>query len=52
MELQDFKSVIEQYIQEKDMVYVVVGDKATPMVEVKKLGKPVVELDVDGNRID
>lgn len=52
MELQDFKSVIDQYIQEKDMVYVVVGDKATQMAEVKKLGKPVVELDVDGNRVD
>ena len=52
MGLQDFKSVIDSYMQEKEMVYVVVGDKATQWEEVKKLGRPVVELDVDGNRME
>jgi zinc protease len=31
------------------MIYIVVGDKATQFEEVKKLGKPVVELDYNGN---
>jgi len=51
MTLEDFKSVIDQYIQEDSMVYVVVGDKATQFEEVKKLGKKVVELDIFGNEI-
>jgi zinc protease len=33
------------------MIYVVVGDKATQFEEVKKLGKPVIELDIYGNAI-
>ncbi|MGB6151633.1 MAG: pitrilysin family protein [Pricia sp.] len=52
MDLQDFRSIIDQYMQEEDMVYVVVGDKATQWGEVKKLGRPVVELDVDGERVE
>ena len=36
---------------EKDMVYVVVGDKDTQFEEVKKLGKNVIELDIYGNKI-
>lgn len=51
MSLDDFKAMIDTYIQEKDMVYVVVGDKATQFEEVKKLGKRVVELDIYGNPI-
>ena len=52
MSLSDFKEMINTYIQEKKMVYVVVGDKATQFEEVKKLGKKVVELDIFGNVID
>jgi zinc protease len=33
------------------MIYIVVGDKATQFSEVKKLGKPVIELDIYGNKI-
>ena len=42
----DFKEVIREYLNEEEMIYVVVGDKATQFEEVKKLGKPVVELDI------
>jgi len=51
MQLEDFKSTINKYIDEKDMVYLVVGDKATQLQEVKKLGKNVIELDIYGNKI-
>jgi zinc protease len=51
MTLDDYKSVIDSYLQEKDMIYLVVGDKATQLEEVKKLGKPVIELDIYGNTI-
>ncbi len=33
------------------MIYLIVGDKATQFNEVKKLGKPVVELNIYGNKI-
>tara|TARA_R100001369_G_scaffold20091_3_gene36951 strand:- start:25670 stop:28486 length:2817 start_codon:yes stop_codon:yes gene_type:complete len=49
MSLEDFKDVIEDYLEEEEMIYVVVGDKATQLEEVKKLGKEVVELDIYGN---
>ncbi|MFK5895199.1 MAG: hypothetical protein QM504_18455 [Pseudomonadota bacterium] len=51
MTLDDYKKVIATYLQEKDMIYLVVGDKATQLKEVKKLGKPVIELDIYGNKI-
>ena len=51
MSLTDYKAIIDQYITEDDMVYLVVGDKATQFSEVKKLGKPVVELDIYGNKL-
>jgi len=52
MELADFEEMIDRYMQEDKMVYVVVGDKATQLSEVKKLGKKVVELDIFGNPIN
>jgi zinc protease len=52
MTLADYKNMIKTYLQEEEMVYVVVGDKATQMEEVKKLGKPVIELDIYGNSLD
>lgn len=50
MTLEDYKKIINTYLQEQEMIYVVVGDKATQLNEVKKLGKPVVELDIYGNK--
>lgn len=52
MSLDDFKAVIGDYIQESEMIYVVVGDKATQFEEVKKLGLDVVELDIFGNPVN
>jgi len=49
MSLVDFKEMIDAYMTEENMIYVVVGDKATQYEEVKKLGKTVVELDIYGN---
>jgi len=49
MTLTDFKNQIETYMQEGEMIYVVVGDKATQFEEVKRLGKEVIELDIFGN---
>jgi zinc protease len=49
--LADYKNMIATYLQEEDMVYVVVGDKETQLEEVKKLGKPVIELDIYGNAL-
>lgn len=51
MTLQDYKNVIDTYLQEEEMIYLVVGDKTTQFEEVKKLGKPVIELDIYGNKI-
>ena len=51
MTLDDYKNTINNYLQEPEMIYVIVGDKATQWSEVKKLGKPVVELDIFGNPI-
>jgi zinc protease len=48
MKLEDYKNIISKYLAEKDMVYLVVGDKASQLAEVKKLGKPVIELDING----
>lgn len=49
MSLKDFKDVIEDYLEEKELIYVVVGDRATQLEEVNKLGKEVIELDIYGN---
>ncbi|MCX7549676.1 M16 family metallopeptidase [Xanthomarina sp. F2636L] len=50
MKLNDYQAIIRNYYKESDMIYVVVGDKATQFSEVKKLGKPVIELDIYGNK--
>ncbi|MFS4491847.1 M16 family metallopeptidase [Maribacter sp. 2308TA10-17] len=50
MNLENYKNIIDTYLQEKEMIYVVVGDKATQFEEVKKLGMPVIELDINGNK--
>lgn len=51
MKLEDYKAIINKYLNESDMVYLVVGDKTTQLEEVKKLGKTVVELDIHGNLV-
>lgn len=52
LKLEDYKQVINTHLKEEDMIYVVVGDKATQLGEVKKLGKAkVIELDIYGNTI-
>jgi len=52
MKLEDFKKIIHDQLNEADMIYVVVGDKATQLEEVKKLGKAkLVELDINGKPI-
>ncbi|TYA59022.1 M16 family metallopeptidase [Formosa maritima] len=51
MNLEDYKHIIQTYLNEDEMIYVVVGDKTTQLSEVKKLGKPVIELDIFGNPI-
>ncbi len=51
MQLTDFKAMIAKHIDEKDMVYLVVGDKGSQLKEVKKLGKNVIELDIYGNKL-
>jgi zinc protease len=40
----DFKATIGKYMQEKDLVYVVVGDKATQFEEVKKFANGKLTL--------
>jgi len=49
MQLSDFKTIIHEQLNEGEMLYLVVGDKATQLEEVKKLGKAkLVELDING----
>lgn len=48
----DFKNVIQNYMNEKDMFYLIVGDKATQLKEVTKLKGKVIEIDINGNIIN
>tara|TARA_B110000046_G_scaffold185581_1_gene227858 strand:- start:465 stop:3299 length:2835 start_codon:yes stop_codon:yes gene_type:complete len=51
MTLTDFKSVIDQYLVEDEMIYVVVGDKASQLSGLNEMGKGMaIELDTDGNQ--
>ena len=52
MTLADFKSVIKQQMNEPDMIYVIVGDKATQLEEVRKLKGTVTLLDTSGNPVN
>jgi zinc protease len=50
--LEDYKRVIDQHIKDDLMVYLVVGDKATQLSELNKLGLgEAIELDLKGNVI-
>jgi zinc protease len=50
MSLEDFKATANKYLDESEMIYVIVGDKATQFEPVKKFaGGEVIELDIYGN---
>jgi zinc protease len=50
MSLDDFQRNINEQIKEDEMIYIIVGDKATQLTEVNQLGKgPAIELDIFGN---
>jgi len=51
MTLEDYKTIIKNYLNEEEMIYVIVGDRKTQLVEIEKLGKPIIELDIYGNPI-
>ncbi|HEX8530956.1 MAG TPA: hypothetical protein VF646_13085 [Cytophagales bacterium] len=51
LSLADFKSVIDAYLKEADMLYLVVGDRATQLEEVKRLKGKVTLLDPEGNPV-
>jgi zinc protease len=52
MNLTDFKTTIAKHLAEKDLVYVVVGDKATQYNEVKTFANDqVILLDIHGNPV-
>ncbi len=52
MTLSDFKSAIDTYMKEQDMIYLVVGDKATQWEEVLQLKGKITQLDIHGNVIN
>lgn len=53
MTLDDYKRIINKYIVESDMIYLIVGDGETQLDEVRKLGmgEPVL-LDINGNQVE
>ncbi len=46
------KALATQYIKPEKMNILLVGDKASILEGVKKLGYEVIELDADGNKVD
>jgi zinc protease len=48
MTLEDYKEIIERFIVEKNMFYLVVGDGSTQFDEVKKFGQDPIILDAEG----
>jgi zinc protease len=53
MTLEDFKALINKYLVEDQMMYLVVGDKASQLSEVNLLGKgQAIELDIHGNSLN
>ncbi len=52
MNTDDFKKMISTYLNEEEMVYIIVGDAETQLEEVNKLGKgKAIEIDIYGNKI-
>ncbi|MDO6596723.1 pitrilysin family protein [Oceanihabitans sp. 2_MG-2023] len=52
MTLEDYKTTIKNYLNEEEMIYVIVGDRKTQLLEIEKLGKPIIELDINGNVVE
>jgi len=46
------KAIAAKYLQPDKINILLVGDKAKILDGVKKLGYEIVELDVDGNKVD
>ena len=53
MTLEDYKKLINEFMSESEMIYLVVGDGATQLDEVRKLGKgdPIL-LDIKGDPLN
>ena len=51
IEADEVNALAAKYLDTKDMTIVVVGDKATILPDLQKLGYDIVELDADGNPI-
>jgi zinc protease len=51
MTVDDFKNTIENNLREEQMIYLIVGDKATQLKEVEKLKGKVIELDIYGEAV-
>ena len=49
---EELKATANKYIKPEQMNILLVGDKATILDNVKKLGYEVVELDADGNKLE
>jgi len=52
MTAEQMKAIASKYLQPDKINILLVGDKAKIMDGVKKLGYEIVELDVDGNKVD
>ena len=53
MSLDDFKAIAAKYLDESELTYVVVGDKATQFDAVKDFaGGELTELDIHGNPVN
>jgi zinc protease len=51
MTLEEYRVIIDKYLKETDLVYVIVGDKETQFEEIIKFGKKITELDRKGNLV-
>jgi zinc protease len=49
LNLQNFKATIARYLNEEDMVYLIVGDRESQLEPVQNLKGSVTELDIYGN---
>jgi zinc protease len=49
---EQMKAITSRYLRPDKMNILLVGDKASIAESVKKLGYEVVELDVNGNKVD
>jgi len=53
MTLDDFIQMIDKHLVEDQMLYVVVGDKATQLEQVNQIGKgKAIEIDIHGNLLN